>query len=117
MSTILVADDEYDLLHAVEGVLEDAGYHVVACGSGRDALAHLSLCRPALVLLDIMMPQVGGLDVLTKVRAHPELCGLPVVLMSAAPPRAAEHADCQAFLRKPFLVEELLAMVGRFAAP
>jgi CheY-like chemotaxis protein len=108
---ILVVDDELDILHAVAGILEDEGYEVIACGSGREALAALSLARPSLILLDVMMPYMSGYEVLDSMKAMPALDGVPVVLMSAVEPNHKRSASWKAFLRKPFHLDKLLATV------
>ena len=110
---ILVVDDELDILHAVAGILEDEGYEVIACGSGREALAALSLARPSLILLDVMMPYMSGYEVLETLKAIPGMDGVPVILMSAVEPREKDTkgARWKAFLRKPFHLDKLLSTV------
>jgi CheY-like chemotaxis protein len=108
---ILVVDDELDILHAVSGILEDEGYEVIACGSGREALAAISAARPSLVLLDVMMPYMSGYEVLDTMKAMPAMDGVPVVLMSAAEPSDKKSPKWKAFLRKPFHLDKLLAAV------
>ena len=113
---ILVVDDELDILHAVAGILEDEGYEVIACGSGREALAalsSLSSLRPSLVLLDVMMPYMSGYEVLETLKAIPGMEGVPVILMSAVEPRQKDTkgARWKAFLRKPFHLDKLLSTV------
>lgn len=117
MNTVLVVDDEQDLLRAVEGLLEDEGFDVVACGTGREALAYLADTRPALVILDVMMPYISGYQVLDEIRNSAALEDIPVVLMSAASVRADRAAQCQAFLRKPFSVDQLMGAVGSLVHP
>lgn len=114
---MLVVDDEQDLLHAVEGLLEDEGFDVVACSTGREALDYLANAHPALVILDVMMPYISGYEVLDGIRSSAALHDIPVVLMSAAGVRADRAAQCQAFLRKPFSVDELMGAVGALVHP
>jgi CheY-like chemotaxis protein len=113
--TILVVDDEYDLQQVVRGILEDEGYNVVACSSGREALATIEQTHPHLVLLDVMMPVMSGYEVLD--RLGPQTGDVPIVLMSAAGPRPDDGAEPRmcAFLKKPFQLEKLLTTVRRFA--
>ncbi|NUQ73315.1 MAG: response regulator [Polyangiaceae bacterium] len=109
---ILVVDDELDILQAVCGILEDEGYEVIGCGSGQEAIAALSSACPSLILLDVMMPYMSGYEVLDALRKMPSMDGVPVVLMSAAPPKDKPSAErCTAFLRKPFNIDKLLATV------
>lgn len=108
---ILVVDDELDILYAVRGILEDEGYEVTACGSGREALSALSGDRPSLILLDVMMPYMSGYEVLESLRAMPGMADVPVVMMSAVEPREAKGGGWKAFLRKPFHLDKLLTTV------
>lgn len=83
--TILVVDDDPDLRASVGILLELAGYAVVTAGDGAAALDYLrSHPLPALVVLDLMMPQVDGWEVLTRLRSDASLSDIPVVVCSAA---------------------------------
>jgi CheY-like chemotaxis protein len=115
MTTILVVDDEYDILCAVKGVLEDEGYDVVACSTGREALNYLADGRPSVILMDVMMPYMSGFDVLEALSKIPELSGLPVVMMSAVEPGAKQSPKWKAFLKKPFTLERLIQTVESVA--
>jgi CheY-like chemotaxis protein len=108
---IVVVDDELDILYAVRGILEDEGYEVVACGSGRDALAAISAAPPSLILLDVMMPYMSGYEVLDTLKEMPGMDGVPVVMMSAVEPKDKEGPKWKAFLRKPFNLDKLLSTV------
>lgn len=112
MKTVLVADDEFDLARTLQALLEGEGYRVETCGNGRQVLERLKGAKPDLVLLDVMMPVLGGLDVLREMKQTPALDGIPVVLMSAIPPKVRrEDYRWDAFLRKPFTIEGLLEVV------
>lgn len=117
MTTVLVVDDEHDILYAVKGVLEDEGYEVVACSAGSEALDYLATNRPNLVLMDVMMPYMTGYDVLERIQESPNLEGLPVVMMSAGAPAAAPKGEprWRAFLKKPFTLDRLIQVVASFA--
>ncbi len=111
MKTILVVDDERDLLTAVSGVLADEGYEVLEACDGREALDVLRKRRPDLALVDMMMPFMSGAELVDAIRREPKLEGLPVVLMSAVE-SAGETDHVAAFLKKPFPLQRLLAVVG-----
>jgi CheY-like chemotaxis protein len=113
MRTILVVEDEFDVQQVVADVLRDEGYEVSVCGNGREALERLREKRPDLVVMDVMMPILSGTQALEVMRNTPGLDGLPVVLMSEMPPRPGERRLWQAFLKKPFRLEQLLDAVGR----
>ena len=108
MKTILVADDEFDMTSTLRAILEGEGYHVETCGNGRETLERAEANRPALVLMDVMMPLVSGFEVLHAMRRNPALASVPVILMSSIPPGVRrEDYHWQAFLRKPFGLETL----------
>ena len=110
MKTILVVDDERDLLTAVAGVLEDEGYEIIECGNGRDALECLRKRRPDLALIDVMMPFMSGTELVDHIHREPKLSGLPIVLMSAVENTEAKKL-ASAFLKKPFALAKLVSLV------
>ena len=118
MKRILVVDDEFDLSGTLRAILEGEGYCTETCANGKEALDRLQSARPDLVLMDVMMPILGGLDVLRTMRDTPGLKSVPVILMSAAAPRVKqEDYGWQAFLRKPFTLPLLVKTVERLIGP
>ncbi|QRK09394.1 response regulator [Archangium violaceum] len=113
MTSILVVEDEFDVQQVVADVLRDEGYEVSVCGNGRDALERLREHRPDVVVMDVMMPILSGAQALEQIRKTPGLDGVPVILMSEMPPRSGEPRLWQAFLKKPFRLEQLLNAVAR----
>lgn len=111
MSTILVVDDEYDMTSTLRAILEGEGYKVETCGNGKEALACIERSQPDLVLMDMMMPILGGKEAIRQLRGLPGKDQLPVILMSAAPPDNGNDGPWQAFLHKPFSLNELLTTV------
>lgn len=115
--TILVADDEYDLTRTLKALLERDGFEVETCADGRQVLDRLcgDSAKPDLLLLDVMMPILSGLEVLRELRDAGALEGLPVVLMGSVPPRVPrEEYGWEAFLAKPFTLEALRTTVAKF---
>lgn len=112
---ILVADDEPALLRLLEFALGRRGYIIHGVSNGTDAIDHLIKELPDLVILDVMMPGLDGYEVLSIIRNHERLSGLPVVMLTAR----AQLDDIQqglslgadAYLAKPFDPEELLSVV------
>lgn len=80
---ILIVDDSSSNLLLLSNFLESEGYDVTTCFSGKDALKKLKDQCPDLLLLDLMMPGVGGLEVLQTVRSDAGLMNLPVIVISA----------------------------------
>ena len=112
---ILVADDDQSLLRTLTWILKEHGYNVVAVPGGEGLLTKLEEERPQLLLLDIMMPKVDGLQLLERLKSDERYRDLPVLMVSSMPP---EEATVKAlglgaadFIAKPFRVRELLARV------
>jgi CheY-like chemotaxis protein len=108
MKTVLVVDDEYDLLHTICASLELGGYHSIAAGDARAALEALRTSRPDLILTDVMMPYMSGYELVDAVRRLPDGAKMPVVLMSAINPDQHPQGNWDAMLPKPFSLEALL---------
>jgi len=82
-STIMVVDDDPDLVAPLRARLEQREFNVMCAYSGSQALAGLEKQKPDLILLDIMMPEMDGLEVLRRLKAAPETSSIPVILLSA----------------------------------
>jgi two-component system, cell cycle response regulator len=116
-ATVFVADDNPSILQGLERALRATGYTVRTATSGTAVLELLEAAAapPDLVLLDVMMPGVSGLDVLRRLRMDPRWMDVPVVLITAtndgALPVSALRDGAVDFLTKPFRLDELLARV------
>jgi CheY-like chemotaxis protein len=117
MRPILIVEDDEAIRESLRDVLELEGYNVVEAENGRDALDLIeSGLAPCLVLLDLMMPVMGGAEFLGVVRATPSLTSLAVIVVSAWPPAAIDlPTPSQGFIKKPVDLDALLASVARFA--
>ncbi len=118
---VLVVDDDPDILSVVQEVLTDAGYDVVPAVGGMAAkqlLARSSDRFAEVVLLDLMMPFVPGIEVLRELREHPDWADVPVIIMTASRTRAeqVERQDFQGFIAKPFDIDQILFTVSEVAA-
>ncbi len=109
---ILVVEDEEKLARFVELELVHEGYEVIKCGNGRDALAELLANDYDLVLLDIMLPGLNGLEVLRRLQKEKET---PVILLTARDAVMDKVSGLDAgavdYITKPFAIEELLARI------
>ena len=112
---IIVADDDQALTRTLSWILKDNGYEVVTVPGGENLVDHLLADQFDLLLLDIMMPKVDGLQLLERVKTDYRFKDLPVLMISSMPP---EEATVRAlglgaadFISKPFRVRELLARV------
>jgi DNA-binding response OmpR family regulator len=115
--TILVVDDETAIVTLITEVLADEGYVVEAVFDGNSALRAIAEQRPALILLDNMMPGLSGLEVLRRLRSGPDLIP-PVIMMSAATSaHDSLNHGAAAFLAKPFAIDALLTLVAHTLPP
>jgi two-component system phosphate regulon response regulator PhoB len=115
--TILVVDDEEDIVELVELNIAREGYKVLTCGKGEKALeiAHSKL--PDMVILDLMLPGIDGLEVCRRLKSHPKTEQIPIVILSAK----GEEADivtglelgADDYITKPFSGKVLVARVRR----
>lgn len=111
MNTLLIVEDEFDLAECLMEVFLAAGYSVRMASDGKDALARLEEQVPDLVVTDLMMPLLDGLELLQVIRSSPRLAHVPVVLMSAARPSLPSD-PLMTFIGKPFDVDALLELVA-----
>lgn len=115
--TILVVDDEPYMIRLLQHHIERAGYRMIKATNGREALDRIREDKPGLVLMDVMMPEINGLEVLAQIRAESTTKDLPVIIMTANAQRftreEAETAGVSAFLTKPFSPTQLMAEVRR----
>jgi CheY-like chemotaxis protein len=107
---VLIVDDEEDVRESVRDVVEMVGCSALMAASGREALALLVHRRPCLVVLDILMPGMTGIQLLDEIRLKPELEGLSVVMSTSAPERAP--ADVMV-LPKPLDIDAFSALMHR----
>ena len=114
--TILVVDDDPVIQKLLAVNFEMEGYHVVTASDGEEALDRVAAERPAVVVLDVMMPKVDGIEVLRRIKANPITANTPVLLLSAkAQAQDIEDgmaAGADAYLTKPFEPLDLLDRVA-----
>ena len=115
-ATIMMVDDEATTMDVMEAFLEDAGYqHFVLLTHSSQAMAKLEEVRPDILLLDLIMPEIPGFDILKQIRAHPLISHLPVIILtsSADATTKLKALDLGAtdFLSKPVDPSELVLRV------
>jgi CheY-like chemotaxis protein len=110
---VLIADDNPDMREYLERLLRAAGYRVTVAADGEATLRAARNADPELILCDVMMPELGGFGLLSKLREDEALKEIPVILLSA---RAGEEAKVEGlragaddYMTKPFSARELLA--------
>lgn len=110
--TVLIVDDERTVLQMVSDILEDEDLRILTAASGHEALAVAARDHPDLVITDLMMPGINGRVLCERLRAHPNLAHIPVLLMTAAYKVQAPE-EFAAIIPKPFDVDDLLSQVQR----
>jgi DNA-binding response OmpR family regulator len=114
---ILIADDEPNIVTALEYLLERHGYEVLVARDGDAALAQVAAHRPDLVLLDVMMPVKSGYEVCQRLRERPEWRDIKIVMLTAKG-RDVEKSKglslgADLYITKPFSTQELVATIDR----
>ena len=118
---VLIADDEPNIVVSLEYLLKRAGYTVLVARDGQEAIDTIRSERPALVLLDVMMPKKSGHEVCAELRADEALRGT-LVLMLSAKGRDTDvdkglGVGADAYMTKPFSTKDLAAKVAEMLGP
>ena len=113
---VLVADDDPDILDLLTLNLECHGYQVYTAADGDEARTLALEIVPDLIVLDVMMPKLDGLEVLTILKAHAETRDIPVVMLTAKASDSDVWQGWQAgadyYITKPFDLDELMRFIG-----
>ncbi|MEI8190238.1 MAG: response regulator, partial [candidate division NC10 bacterium] len=113
---ILIVDDEENVLRMLGYALESEGHVVVTAQTGKDALAQVEAERPALIILDRMLPDISGVEVCRQLRGQSGTSDLPIIMLSAQAQVADRISGLKAgadeYVTKPFDSDELVARVG-----
>jgi phosphate regulon transcriptional regulator PhoB len=115
MAKILIVDDEQDIADLVSYNLEKEGFETIKAYDGGDVLKTVKTQKPDLIILDLMLPRMNGLDLCKAIRANPETAHLPIIMLTAK----ADEVDkiigleigADDYMTKPFSVKELMARV------
>lgn len=109
---VLVIDDEPGIIEIVEANLEGDGFEVISASNGKEGLEKIKNEAPELVVLDVMMPEMDGWEVLRSIEQDPATAGLPVIMLTA---KAADEdyiygleEGAVEYITKPFLPQELV---------
>ena len=114
----MVVDDNHDIVETLRTVLEAKGYNVMCANSGQELFAGLEEQNPDLILLDIMMPQMDGFEVLVRLKWKLSTSSIPVILLTAK----VHHEDVEKgyqlgtehYIKKPFTTTQLMTGINRF---
>lgn len=117
---MLVVDDDMVIRQLIGINLELEGFEVHLAADGEEALKQATDLRPDVVVLDVMMPRLDGLEVARRLRADPRTCAMRLVLVSARAQdedlRRGQDMGADAYVTKPFEPDDLVGVVRRLAA-
>ncbi len=113
MATIMLVDDEPDILYLVSKMLEKEGYEVVTARSGDEALEKLKGVKPDLMLLDVMMPGLNGWETAKRIRSDPAFKSLPVAMLTVKSSeedmeKSFKYSGSHGHIPKPIVKETML---------
>lgn len=112
---VLLIEDEPNIAEAIRFILSRDGWEVMVEDNGAQALPRVADVKPDLVILDLMLPGMSGLEILSSLRANPATEALRVLMLTAKGQgrdrEAAERAGVSAFMSKPFSNAEMRAQV------
>ena len=115
---VLVIDDDADQRTLMTRFLHREGFRVQVAADGRTGLALVRRLRPRAILLDVMMPGVDGWSVLTEIKADPDLCEIPVVMVTSTDQRSlAASLGASDYMLKPFSWDKFSTVMERFRTP
>ena len=110
---ILIVDDDPTIRSVLEALLEDEGYLPVTAANGKEAVAIVRDDPPALVLMDLMMPVMSGVDAVKVLKTDPETAGIPIIAMSAGfiLRESIDELLADSIISKPFDLDALIANI------
>ncbi|MFO1459233.1 MAG: response regulator [Verrucomicrobiota bacterium] len=119
-SKVLIVDDEPYMLRIIEMSLRKGGHQLIVGRNGREAVDLARRERPKAIVMDVLMPEMDGLQALRELRTAPETAETPVIMLTARGQvitrQEAAASGANLFLTKPFSPTQLLAEVDRLVA-
>jgi CheY-like chemotaxis protein len=115
---IMVIEDDPDLMRLLAHILKGAGFEVVQAYGGQDAIRKLKMHPPDLILTDLAMPKMSGVEVIHHVKSDPETKSIPCVAVTAYMwdhiAQSAGQVGCDGFVSKPFNAARILQEVAKY---
>ena len=111
---ILIIDDDVALQTVLEIALRESGYEVIIANDGEEGIEKVATVQPNLIISDIMMPQMDGVEAFMRVKEHLQDNGIPILIMTALnrkPWFAILEAEGAVILHKPFEIDKLMHMI------
>jgi two-component system cell cycle response regulator DivK len=120
-ATILHVEDNPDNRMLIRDLLQFRGYRVVEVSDGAQALAAAETEHPDIILMDVQLPGISGLDVARRIKARADLRHIPIVAVTSfalsGDDRKAFAAGCDAYVAKPYEPRELIKLIQRLLKP
>ncbi len=117
---ILSIEDQADNRRIIRDLLMSAGYEVIEAVKGDEGVSMAERQKPDLILMDIQLPGIDGYEATRRIKAHPALAQIPIIVVTSyalsGDEDKARSAGCDAYIAKPFDAMELLSMVRRYTA-
>ena len=114
---ILVVEDQADNMQILRDLLVSADYEMIEAVNGEEALAAVAKRRPDLILMDIQLPKMSGLDATRRLRADPKTAAIPIIVITSfalsGDDQKAKDAGATAYMAKPYSPRELLQMIRK----
>lgn len=115
MPKVLIVDDENDIVDLISYNLEKEGFSTVKAYDGETALKLVKTQKPDLMILDLMLPKINGLDVCREIRHNQETVGLPIIMLTAKSDEVDKVTGLEVgaddYVTKPFSIKELIARI------
>ena len=120
MKKILIVDDKLEVVELVKATLEGEDYQTISASDGREALEKIGKEKPDLVLLDVVMPKMNGLEVLAKVKKDPQTKDVPIIMLTAKGQQLdkdrGRRLGAEDYIVKPFSPSHLLTKIEEIMA-
>ena len=116
-NSVLVLEDDRDVAQTIGELIEDQGYRAICVDNGREALAVLEHERPCLMLIDVFMPVMNGIEFLRVVKARASLADIPRVVMTAANDHMIGVKEDVSVIYKPVDFEALKRILEKYCQP
>jgi CheY-like chemotaxis protein len=114
---VLIVEDDRDVASTINDVVEDSGYRALCAANGREALLLLEHEVPALMLIDLFMPVMNGVELLKVIKKSPKLAVIPRVIMTAANDQMIGVREDVTVLYKPVDFDALTRLLQRYCDP
>lgn len=114
---ILIVDDNEDLARLLEKLVENLGYKPILATNGKQAVDIAAASSPDLIVLDIVLPEMNGLEAARLIRQNPDTSSIPILAISAKTSHqdrlACLQSGCDDYLAKPFMLSQLASSIER----